>query len=117
MVLLWELVLNPGNSGHSSDGMGDVSILRLLRLVRLTRMARMVRLLRAMPELMILIKGMVVAMRSVFFTLCLLAVIIYLFSIAFRQLTDGLAVGDRYFRTVPDAMASLLLRGTLPDVA
>ena len=46
---------------------------RLVRLLRLTRMARMARLLRAMPELLVLIKGMVVAMRSVFFTLCLLA--------------------------------------------
>merc|ERR1719478_1636219 len=100
----------------SSGGMGDASILRLLRLLRLTRMARMARLLRAMPELMILIKGMVVAMRSVFFTLCLLCVIIYLFSIAFRQLTDGLPIGTMYFRSVPDSMASLLLRGTLPDV-
>merc|ERR1712032_571356 len=73
---------------------GDVntqnsSILKLLKLLRLTRMARMVRLLRVVPELMILIKGMAVATRSVFFTLCLLVVIIYVYSIAFVQITEG----------------------------
>merc|ERR1719198_1102302 len=88
--------------GGGSSGMGNASILRLFRLLRLSRMARMVRLLRAMPELMVLIKGMVVAMRSVFFTLCLLAGIIYVFGIMFVQLLKGTTHGDNYFPTVPD---------------
>lgn len=104
-------------SGDGSEPIFDAQFLRLLRLLRLTRMGRMARLLRAMPELMVLIKGMAVAMRSVLFTLVLLGVIIYLFSIGFRQMTDGLPIGDKYFKSVPDAMTSLLLRGTLPDVA
>jgi len=66
---------------------------------------------------MILVKGMFVAMRSVFFTLVLLGVIIYLFSIMFRQLTDGTPVGQEYFSSVPASMGSLLMRGTLPDHA
>lgn len=103
--------------GGSSSGLGNASILRLFRLLRLSRMARMARLLRAMPELMVLIKGMVVAMRSVFFTLCLLAGIIYVFGIMFVQLLKGTPNGDNYFPTVPDAMNSLLLDGTLPDQA
>mmetsp|Transcript_59321 Transcript_59321/g.103504 ORF Transcript_59321/g.103504 Transcript_59321/m.103504 type:complete len:294 (-) Transcript_59321:22-903(-) len=77
----------------------------------------MARLLRAMPELMIMIKGMAVATRSVFFTLTLLGIIIYLFAITFRQLTEGMPLGEKYFRSVPDAMTTLLLRGTLPDLA
>eukprot|EP00929_Paragymnodinium_shiwhaense_P022405 TRINITY_DN14323_c0_g1_i1.p1 TRINITY_DN14323_c0_g1~~TRINITY_DN14323_c0_g1_i1.p1 ORF type:complete len:807 (-),score=167.33 TRINITY_DN14323_c0_g1_i1:99-2441(-) len=108
-----------GSQG-SSGGMGNASVLRLVKLMRLTRMARMARLLRAMPELMILVKGMVVATRSVFFTLCLLVLIIYVFGIAFKQLTTGSEVGSQYFNTVPDAMAILLLHGCLgedlPDV-
>lgn len=78
-------------------------------------MARMARLLRAMPELMVLIKGMVVAMRSVFFTLCLLAGILYVFGIAFVQLMKGTDAGDKFFFSVPAAMNSLLLQGVLPD--
>lgn len=101
--------------GGSGAGLGDASILRLFRLLRLTRLARMVRLLRAMPELMVMIKAMGVAMRSVFFALCLLMSIIYVFAIAFTQLLEGTAVGDSWFSSVPISMNTLLLRGTMPD--
>mmetsp|Transcript_134737 Transcript_134737/g.245849 ORF Transcript_134737/g.245849 Transcript_134737/m.245849 type:complete len:364 (-) Transcript_134737:182-1273(-) len=96
---------------------GDTTILKLFRMTRLTRMARMAKLLRAMPELTILIKGMWVAARSVFFTLVLLTILIYIFAVAFKQLTDGNVIGQRYFKTVPYAMRTLLLEGTLPDLA
>lgn len=95
-------------------GLGNASILRVARLLRLTRMARMARLLRAMPELMILVKGMAAAMRSVFFTLFLLVIIMYVFAIAFTQLTADSKL-EKDFRTVPDAMYTLLLYGTLLD--
>jgi hypothetical protein len=111
--LMSALILIMG--GTNSGGMGNASILRLFRLLRLSRMARMARLLRAMPELMVLIKGMAVAMRSVFFTLCLLAGLIYVFAIAFVQLMKDTENGNTYFPTVPDAMNSLLLDGVVPD--
>lgn len=75
----------------------------------------MVRLLRALPELMILIKGMLAAARSVFFTLLLLSIIHYIFGIALVQLTTGYRCGGLYFRTVPLAMLTLLTNGTLLD--
>jgi hypothetical protein len=103
--------------GGNSSALGNASILRLFRLLRLSRMARMARLLKAMPELLVLIKGMVVAMRSVFFTLCLLAGILYVFGIAFVQLMKDTTAGDAYFGSVPQAMNSLLLQGLLPDEA
>jgi len=108
-------------SGGSKVSAGNTSVLKLVRLVRLTRMARMARLLRALPELIVLIKGMWVASRSVFFTLCLLVIIMYLFAIIFRQITPELAddnyLVDKYFDNVPKAMFSLLLEGVLPDMA
>eukprot|EP00928_Gymnodinium_smaydae_P070904 TRINITY_DN54642_c0_g1_i1.p1 TRINITY_DN54642_c0_g1~~TRINITY_DN54642_c0_g1_i1.p1 ORF type:complete len:615 (-),score=126.21 TRINITY_DN54642_c0_g1_i1:76-1920(-) len=104
-------------SGQTTK-MGDTSLLRLIRLLRLTRMARMVRLLRALPELLILIKGICVAARSVFFTLCLLFLVIYIFSVAFVQITEMTPrLKTLYFRSVPGAMNTLLLRATLPDMA
>jgi hypothetical protein len=102
-----------GGSGNSL--LGNASILKLFRLLRLTRMARMARLLRAMPELMVLIKGMLEAMRSVFFTLCLLAGILYIFGITFVLLMKDTDVGDLHFKNVGEAMNSLLLKGVLPD--
>jgi hypothetical protein len=105
------------SGGDGSTAFGNTSAFRLVKVLRLTRMARMARLLRVMPELMILIKGISAATRSVFFTLCLLMILIYAFGIAFTQLCQDTPLGDEYFETVPHAMASLLLRGTLPDLA
>eukprot|EP00929_Paragymnodinium_shiwhaense_P095734 TRINITY_DN57005_c0_g1_i1.p1 TRINITY_DN57005_c0_g1~~TRINITY_DN57005_c0_g1_i1.p1 ORF type:complete len:718 (-),score=88.40 TRINITY_DN57005_c0_g1_i1:9-2162(-) len=104
------------SSSGQNAFVGDTTLFRLLRLLRLSRTLRMVKLMRAMPELLILIKGMMAASRSVFFTLCLLVLIIYIFAIAFRLLTDGLPLGDAYFSSVPTAMGSLLLLGTIPDM-
>merc|ERR1719272_1773516 len=89
---------------ESSGSFGNASVLKLVRLMRIVRVARMARILRAVPELMILIKGMTAATRSVFFTLCLLVGVIYVFGIAFCQITQGSAFGDRYFKTVPASM-------------
>merc|ERR1719329_1016455 len=76
------VMLAMGGAGGSSP-LGNASILRLFRLARLSRMARM---LRSMPELLILIKGMVAAMRSVGFVLLLQIIMMYVFSIAFELL-------------------------------
>lgn len=101
---------------ETKTNFGSPAIIKLLRLLRLSRMARLARLMRAMPELLILVKGMMAAVRSVFFTLLLLVIVLYIFGIAFTQLlkdrTDGL---DDGFTTVPFAMHTLLLHGTLGD--
>eukprot|EP00445_Apocalathium_hangoei_P082382 CAMPEP_0204181354 /NCGR_PEP_ID=MMETSP0361-20130328/51827_1 /ASSEMBLY_ACC=CAM_ASM_000343 /TAXON_ID=268821 /ORGANISM="Scrippsiella Hangoei, Strain SHTV-5" /LENGTH=690 /DNA_ID=CAMNT_0051140921 /DNA_START=141 /DNA_END=2210 /DNA_ORIENTATION=- len=105
-------------SGAGSGGLGNASILRMARLLRLSRMARMARLFRAMPELLIMIKGIAAAMRSVLFTLVLLFILIYVFSIAFVQLTADIPEGEPLnllFGNVPRAMHSLLIHGTILD--
>mmetsp|Transcript_99433 Transcript_99433/g.213021 ORF Transcript_99433/g.213021 Transcript_99433/m.213021 type:complete len:555 (-) Transcript_99433:51-1715(-) len=108
--LMTVVLLLSGSGGGS--GLGGASVLRLVRLLRLTRMARM---LRSMPELMILIKGMVAATRSVFFVMCLLMIITYMFAIALKQLSDGTEMGETYFPGVATAMYSLWVHGTLLD--
>merc|ERR1719199_1858592 len=90
------IILLLGGSGSGGSG-GNAGIMRLARLLRLSRMARMGKLLRVMPELMIMIKGMKAATRSVFFTLLLLIIIMYVFAIAFVQLADGTEVGSIHF--------------------
>lgn len=108
-------VIMLGSGAGGSGGLGNASILRMARLARLSRMARMARLLRAMPELMILIKGIVAATRSVFFTLALLCLLTYVFAIAFTQLTVESDVGEEYFDKVPKSMYTLMVYGTLMD--
>merc|ERR1719174_2276958 len=102
-------LIQGGSNG--SGALGNASILRIARLLRLSRMARVARLLRAMPELMILIKGMLSATRSVFFTLCLLMIIMYVFGIAFTQLCKDTDIEDDYFSSVAHSMYSLMMYG------
>lgn len=109
------VILLTSDGEGSSGALGNTSVLKLFRLVRLTRMARMAKLLRAIPELIILIKGIAVASRSVVFTLILLCVILYFFAIVFRQLTDDTELGHEFFGSVTDSMGSLLLEGVVPD--
>eukprot|EP00927_Polykrikos_kofoidii_P030060 TRINITY_DN25935_c0_g1_i1.p1 TRINITY_DN25935_c0_g1~~TRINITY_DN25935_c0_g1_i1.p1 ORF type:complete len:749 (+),score=109.00 TRINITY_DN25935_c0_g1_i1:92-2248(+) len=102
--------------GISNEDMKNTSVLKLFRLLRLTRTARMVRLLQWVPELMIMLKGLSAGFRSVATTLLLLLIIVYIFSIAFRQVTDGSVMGAKYFRTIPDGMLNLIVLGIIPDV-
>lgn len=106
-------MMKPG--AGSGAGAGNVSIMRLARLLRLSRMARMGKLLRLMPELMIMLKGMIAATRSVFFTLLLLIIILYIFGIGFVQLSKGNDVISHYFDTVPISMQNLLVYGIFLD--
>jgi len=112
----WVLTIVFSISNFSGEGFRNASILKLFRLIRLIRMARVARLLASMPELSILVKGIGIASRSVFWTLFLLSVIVFVFAVVFRQLTDGMTVGDAYFKSVPDAMANLFLYGAMPDI-
>lgn len=102
--------------------MGNLSILRLLRLLRLTRMAR---LMRSFPELMVLIKGILAATRSVGATLVLLIIFTYVFAIIFTGQYKGMGdapgatendvVLQDYFGSMPLSMFTLIITGTLLD--
>eukprot|EP00747_Dinoflagellata_sp_TGD_P145478 gnl/TRDRNA2_/TRDRNA2_176591_c7_seq14.p1 gnl/TRDRNA2_/TRDRNA2_176591_c7~~gnl/TRDRNA2_/TRDRNA2_176591_c7_seq14.p1 ORF type:complete len:573 (+),score=112.80 gnl/TRDRNA2_/TRDRNA2_176591_c7_seq14:31-1719(+) len=88
----------------------------VLRLFRLARLSRLVRMLRSLPELMVMIKGMVTAAASVGYTLALLMIITYVFSIAFRNLVPpGSDIEEAYFSSVPEAMHNLIIYATFLD--
>lgn len=103
-----------------SSELGNLVNASILRLFRLLRLSRLTRLLRAMPELLILIKGMVSAARSVFFTLFLLVILLYIFAIALAQLTENNPVedpetGGEMFGTIPSSMYTLMVTGIFLD--
>jgi len=66
------------------------SILKIFKVVRILRMGRMTRLLRSCPELLVLIRGIAIGFRTVFFTLSLLFFIIYAFSSSYGKLQKKL---------------------------
>eukprot|EP00927_Polykrikos_kofoidii_P065258 TRINITY_DN61039_c0_g1_i1.p1 TRINITY_DN61039_c0_g1~~TRINITY_DN61039_c0_g1_i1.p1 ORF type:complete len:542 (+),score=72.98 TRINITY_DN61039_c0_g1_i1:115-1626(+) len=100
--------------GEGASGLRQLSILRLLRLLRLTRMAR---LMRSMPELLVLAKGLFVAMRSVTTTFMFLIMLIWVFAIIFTlQYRDAEGdLHDLYFGRMGLSMVTLFVNGTLLD--
>lgn len=117
IVETWAMSVYLLLTDKNQESPSKFQVLRMLRMAKLFRMGRAVRLMRALPELAILVKGISIATRSVFFTLLLLMLIIYVFAITFRQLTADTEMGEQYFPTVPSAINSLLLDGILPDNA
>lgn len=109
------VVLVSDSPGSASSFLSNASSLRVVRLLRLTRLFRVARLLRALPELLILVKAMAAAARSVGFTLCLLLLVLYVFGIVFKQLLQDSAVGQRFFPSVLNSMSNLAMRGVLLD--
>jgi len=104
----------PLATGGSSDAMSDFAMLRMLRLLRLTRM---VRLMRSVPELVTLVRGMRIALRSVSSILMLVLIFMYIFAIIFKSQLAETKVPKlkSYFSGIPTAMWTLLLHGCLLD--
>lgn len=112
LLMVWETWFMPLWQAHTGHVSGAVRLTRILRVLRTARMARLIRL---MPDLMILIKGMLVACRSVFFTLLLLLIITFVFSIAFLELSRGTVLEIDYFPSTLSSVLSLILKCIVPD--
>eukprot|EP00929_Paragymnodinium_shiwhaense_P047870 TRINITY_DN24283_c0_g1_i1.p1 TRINITY_DN24283_c0_g1~~TRINITY_DN24283_c0_g1_i1.p1 ORF type:complete len:670 (-),score=120.43 TRINITY_DN24283_c0_g1_i1:289-2298(-) len=116
-LMLAELTIIPS---LESAKMPKMSMMRLLRLLRLTRM---VRIMRSLPELLLIVKGMVAAVRAVFWTLILLFLITFVWSILFAtEYHQGLATDDDVgedigaaFGSIGKSFFSLIIMGTILD--
>eukprot|EP00812_Abedinium_dasypus_P008902 NODE_262_length_1729_cov_360.223417.p1 GENE.NODE_262_length_1729_cov_360.223417~~NODE_262_length_1729_cov_360.223417.p1 ORF type:complete len:554 (+),score=176.07 NODE_262_length_1729_cov_360.223417:146-1663(+) len=111
VVETWLLPLIVVLSGLSVGGLptGPVRLLRLLRLSRLVRLAK------AVPELVTMIKGMFIASRAVASSLAMVLLLIYVFAILLHMAISGEPATSHYFKSLPDAMWTLLMDGTLLD--
>eukprot|EP00434_Breviolum_minutum_P011088 symbB.v1.2.009783.t1/scaffold574.1/size185248/8 len=97
------------------DNALDLSTLRMFRMVKLLRLSRMAKLLHAVPELTIIMKGINLATRSVLVFFLFWAMVVYVFALILRQVTEGYGVGGQYFSNVPQSVNNLLLYGIIPD--
>lgn len=115
LLMVFESLVSPillaAFATNTSNFDGNSKVFLLLRVFRVSRMVRLYKVLRNVQELMIILRGVGMAARSVFFTLCLLLVVIYMFGIGFRNLTHNTEAGSLYFATVPKAMSTLLVYG------
>merc|ERR1719424_2105593 len=116
-----------GFMAYLSGGGGLNLPTAVLRLFRLARLSRLVRMLRSLPELMIMIKGMMTATTSVGYTLGLLILVTYIFSIAICNVAP--ASGETFpdsiwleedirvtwFSSVPESMHNLIIFACFAD--
>jgi len=113
LVVLYVMTLKGGAGG---DGLRSLTVLRLLRLLRL---GRMIRLMRSMPELLILMKGLMMALRSVGVSLGVLCGMLFVFGIIFtqryRDLVDIGVLHDEYFGRLGISVCTLFVQGTILD--
>jgi len=110
-----------GLLAYASGGGGLDLPTAVLRLFRLARLSRLVRMLRSLPELMIMIKGMMTAAASVGYTLGLLLLVTYIFAIAIRNLVPPdsdyvpsvspftTPIESTFFESVPEGMHMLIV--------
>jgi len=102
-------------AGTDAADVLNISFLRMMRMVKLLRLSRISRFIRSVPELVIILKAMGFAARSVLVFFFVWLVIIYIFAVVLRQATDASTVGMSLFPSVPEAMNTLLLDGLLAD--
>lgn len=114
IVDTWIMTLVMAVQGNS-DFASPLKSMTGLRLIRLFRLARMAKIIRLIPELAILIKGMVAAMRSVVLVLGLLMAITFVFAIVMTEYTANMDVGRQYFSTVALSTYTLVVYGTFLD--
>jgi len=102
-------------NGALTASSSSTSVLRVVRLFRMTRAARVARLLKAVPELMVIGRGIVIVARTVVVIMCLLIMLIYMFAIVFTQLAKGTDLEMSICSDMLTTMSTLLLGGILPD--
>jgi hypothetical protein len=84
LMSLYTLIVLRESLGSSSS-YGQFNYLRVLRILRLTRIVRLVRLLRLIGELKTIVDSILGSMRSLFWTMLLLMLFIYMIGVYFTQ--------------------------------
>lgn len=104
-----------GGMNGGTDVARSASILRIARVMRVLRTARVAKLVRYMPELIILLKGMMIAFRSVFFTIVLLILVTVIFSVAITEVSRGTELPALLFSSMGSTLLTLLVQCIMPD--
>lgn len=112
----WVLQLGVYVIARSSRSANNVQKFSVLRSLRLMRLARITRLFRIFPELFVLLKGVIHAMRALLYTMMMLLVITFVWGVIFSNFAkqdDDLK--DAGYSSVLESMWILLLYGVLLD--
>jgi hypothetical protein len=93
--------------------MGGGKIFLIFKILRVAKLLRLGKVVRCFPDLLVILRGITMAVRSVGVIVLLLAFIIYVSAIIFRVLLEGTDLGTLRFNNMGQAMGTLLLDCTL----
>merc|ERR1719362_1212827 len=106
--VLWLL-----EAAFSLDAAGSRRLFVVIRTMRLMRILRIVKLFRFLPELLVIVRCIGVALHAISLVFTLLGTVLYMSAIAFRILLENTSLGRERFETVSQAMGTLLIECTL----
>ncbi|CAE7402413.1 Scn11a [Symbiodinium natans] len=129
-ISLWEViadliyVLNSGQqSGVDGNGVSSLRALRIVRITRVIRVARLMRVFRFVMAFRTLITSIAFTLKSLFWAVMLLFVIVYVFAVLFAHVVNDyisdpdnpelppldLERSQRYYSSLVDTMISLFM--------
>jgi len=85
----------------------ELSQFRLLRMVRLVRVLHLLRVVRFCSDLRIMVNGIAGSVKTLFWAMLLLGIVIFIFGVTFMQLAYN------HLRTNPDSSDIMIYYGTL----
>lgn len=103
-VIVWCSIADVTYSLTAEDSADTANSLALVRVFRLLRLLRVLRLLRRFPELMMVMEGIVASVRSLFWVMLLLLVVLFAFSILFTEIVGQSGQG---FQARDDSSSAL----------
>ncbi|CAJ1383570.1 unnamed protein product [Effrenium voratum] len=124
---IWEVVFEyvyiQEDSGDNIAGVTSLKAIRIIRITRLIKTIRVMRILRFVMALRTLVTSIFHTLRSLFWSLMLLGVIIYIFAVLFTQAVNDYRFdpdvpelpereklqSERYFNSLSETMLSLFM--------
>jgi len=112
VIEVWILGTIAAITGMSMGGAG-MKLIIVFRVLRLLRIMRLAHVLKHLPELLVIIRGLVRALRAIAVVLVLIGLNIYIAALVFTAVLDGSTLGRESFPTVNASMGTLMLDCTL----
>eukprot|EP00929_Paragymnodinium_shiwhaense_P030065 TRINITY_DN170_c1_g4_i1.p1 TRINITY_DN170_c1_g4~~TRINITY_DN170_c1_g4_i1.p1 ORF type:complete len:722 (-),score=160.60 TRINITY_DN170_c1_g4_i1:556-2721(-) len=97
----------------SARSYANSSVLRIARTMKLVRLGRMAKVISGVPEIMIVIRGLLAAARSVLVTFALLCAVTYVFAVSFTAMLKDGPERHHVFSSTARSMQVLWTHGAL----
>jgi len=100
----YEMTISSVRQGGQTSKGGNITFIRLVRLLKLVKIFRIFRVMRCFHELRILLYSIAMSLRTLFWTVILFTLIIYIFALIFVQAVTGYLTDETHSSAVSDLL-------------